>query len=146
MADTGTGIQDEIEKLRAIVTDTNDPRLSAILLAVTDERVQAVLADRIAEGHTYVGAITSFAPGKVDVVFSFARARGRFGLVPVSVMATVAPAEQRVLQLVEHYLPTDASGLGARQPSIDLNMFMIDRTRLPEEVVGYLNGPTSYWV
>jgi hypothetical protein len=149
MPEQALSLRDEIEKLRAVATEADDPRLSAILLAVTDERVQDVLTKRLGEGHQYVGTLTTFQAGKVDVIFAFARASGRFGLVPVSVLATVSPAEQRVLRVVEHYLGSDEMGvrsLGARQPNIDLNMFMIDRPRLPEQLSGYLNGPTSYWV
>jgi hypothetical protein len=149
MPEQAINLHDEIERLRAVATDGDDARLSAILLAVTDERVQDALTKRLAEGHQYVGTVTDFQAGKVDVIFAFTRAAGRFGLVPVSVLATVSPTDQRVLQIVEHHRAGDemaVRSLGGRQPSIDLNMFMIDRPRLPEELSGYLNGPTSYWV
>jgi hypothetical protein len=148
VSEQAINLSDEIEKLRAVVAEGDDTRLSAILLAVTDERVQRVLTKRLAEGHQYVGTVTAFQAGKVDVIFAFTRASGRFGLVPVSVLATVSPTDQRVLRLVEHCRADDeiaARGLGARQPNIDLGIFMVDRPRLPGELPEVLNGPTSAW-
>jgi tRNA nucleotidyltransferase/poly(A) polymerase len=142
-------LRSEIEKLRAVAADGDDARLSAILVAVTDERVQETLTKRLAEGHRYVGAVTVFEAGKVDVIFSFTRAPGRFGLAPVSILATVSPTDQRVLRLVENHRGGDemaVRSLGARQPNLDLGIFMTDRQRLPDELAGYANGPTSYWV
>src|SRR5262245_32488204 len=139
MPEQTINLRDEIEKLRAVATDGDDARLSAILLAVTDERVQDVLTERLAEGHQYVGTVTTFQAGKVDVIFAFTRASGRFGLVPVSVLVTISQTDQRILRRVEHHRAGDEIGvqsLGARQPNIDLNMFMVDRPRLPEELSG----------
>lgn len=142
-------LSDEIDKLRTVTANTNDPRFSAILLAVTDKRVQDALTHRIAEGHEYTGTLTTFQAGSVDVVFTFVRGRGRFGLVPVSILATVEPAQQRVLRVVEHYLNGDKWGypqLGRRQPEIDLNMFMVERQRDEGLAPSIANGPNSWWV
>lgn len=149
MSEPVVSLIDEIDKLRTVTANTNDPRLSAILLAVTDERVQDALTHRIAEGHHYAGTLTTFQAGSVDVVFTFVRGRGRFGLVPVSVLATVEPTEQRVLRVVEHHLTDDRWGhpqLGARQPEIDLNMFMVERPRDEGLIPPIANGPNSWWV
>jgi len=149
MSAQDVALSDEIDKLRAVTASTNDPRLTAILLAVTDERVQDSLTHRIAEGHEYTGTLITFQNGSVDVVFTFVRGRGRFGLVPVSILATVEPAEQRVLRVVEHYLNDDNWGrpqLGRRQPEIDLNMFMVERPRDEGLAASIANGPNSYWV
>lgn len=149
MSEPMVSLNDEIDKLRTVTTNTNDPRLSAILLAVTDERVQNALTHRIAEGHEYIGTLLTFQAGSVDVVFTFVRGRGRFGLVPVSILVTVEPAQQRVLRVVEHYLNDDKWGyqqLGRQQPAIDLNMFMAERLRVEGRPPPVAFGGNSIWV
>lgn len=150
MSEPLVSLDDEIEKLRTIAADTDDPRSSALLLAVTDDRVRNVLTERIAEGHEYVGALTAFQAGTVDVVFVFVRRPGQFGLVPLSILATVEPATQRVQRVVEHHYVNDTRGrprLGARQPQIDLSRFIFEQEDLrplrPEP--RYDNGPQTYW-
>ena len=75
MSEPTVSLSDEIDKLQMVTENTNDPRLSAILLAVKDERVRNTLTHRIAEGHEYIGTLTTFQAGSVDVVFTFVRAR-----------------------------------------------------------------------
>jgi hypothetical protein len=149
MSEPLVSLDDEIEKLRTIAADTDDPRSSALLLAVTDNRVREALTERIAGGHEYAGALATFQAGTVDVVFVFARRPGQFGLVPLSILATVEPAQQRVQRVVEHYYLTDTRGRpqpGALQPQLDLSRFLVDQEGLllvrPEPVGA--NGPT-YW-
>jgi hypothetical protein len=112
--------------LSEIAAKAGDPRLSALLLAASDDQVKQILEGRLKEGNLYVGALLSRQGERLQVVFSFRRADGQFGLLPLSVLAIVDLQERRVVKVVDYYLGERMSQLapGELQPEMDLTRYM----------------------
>ncbi|MGX7678384.1 hypothetical protein ACSMXN_05770 [Jatrophihabitans sp. DSM 45814] len=103
--DGNSQFSQEVSRLRAIVEQNGDARLSALLVAVSDETVSELLVRRAGEGHEYGGALISNRGDLVDVVFTFSRKAGVFGILPLSILVRVNRSEQSVTELVDGYLP-----------------------------------------
>lgn len=140
--------------LREIAAKSGDPRLSALLIAASDEQVQKILEERIKEGNLYKGAILSRQRERIQVIFSFSRAEGQFGLLPLSVLAIVDLQERCVVKVGDHFLEGDAEGfsqlaLGELQPEMDLIRLMQDRPPGDKQLrlkstQQFANGPNKY--
>ena len=127
MADIKATLHAELEILREVAATSGDVRLSALLIAASDDSVQQLLTSKLERGHAYVGALLSRHGAHIQVVFTFARAEGSFGLVPLSLLVTVDLAARRVAHVVDHHLPAPDAGLGALQPELDLSTALHDR-------------------
>jgi hypothetical protein len=130
MEDTQAQMQDararlayETDRLRDLAAQSGDPRLSALLIAVTDERARELLLSRVDDGHQYGGALLSPRGRLMNVVFSFSRPEGMFGILPLSVLVSVDLDERRVVQVVDNYLPRPKDPLQSlRELRPDLNI------------------------
>jgi hypothetical protein len=129
MAEMRRQLLDDVERLRTLAATAGDPRLSALLIAVSDSSTQDLLAGRVDEGRQYVGARISISGSRAHVVFVFERPAGEFGILPLSILVTVDLNERRLIQVVDNYLPR--SDLGALQPGLDLRSFLAERA--PDE-------------
>jgi hypothetical protein len=112
----------EVERLRTIA-GRGDPRVSALLTAVTDDRVTRPLLDLASEGHFYSGALVTSHGGTTNVIFSFRRPEGSFGILPLSLLARVSVDDGRVLDVVENFLAPErepSPPIGQLQPDIDI--------------------------
>jgi len=156
MADIWATLRAELELLREVAATSGDARLSAVLVAAGDDSVQKLIVTKLEQGHVYTGTQVSRHGGHVQVVFTFARAEGMFGLVPLSLLVTVDLPSRRVAYVADHHLPAadvPATGPGALQPELDLSASMqerpgAERLRLARLrlVQGFANGPDTYWV
>jgi hypothetical protein len=121
--------EDEVARLREVAAEAGDAGLSAILLAVSDERVGAVLMRRISDGCPYGGAEVSDLVGHMQVVFTFGQPKERFGLVPRSILVAVDLSEARVLSVVDHHVPSRRETLrfdSMPPANLDLKAFMTE--------------------
>ena len=156
MSDIWATLRAELELLREVAATSGDVRLSALLVAAGDDSVQKLIVTKLEQGHVYVGAQVSRRGAHVQVVFTFARAEGSFGLVPLSLLVTVDLAARRIAHIVDHHLPAadvSATCAGALQPELDLSVSMqerpgAERLRLARlfPSPGIANGPDTYWV
>lgn len=157
MSDIKPTLDRDLPILREIAAETGDPRLSALLLAASDQQVQRILEERLKEGNPYIGALLSRQGERFQVVFTFSRAEGQFGLLPLSVLTIVDLQERRVVKVVNYFLDGSAEvssqpALGALQPEMDLTRLMQDRPsggrpmRLRTQgLQGVANGPNTWW-
>jgi hypothetical protein len=131
-SDFSAEIEAEIRRLREVSAIAGDPRLSALLIAVEDDRVRALLMRRLDDGHQYVGAEVTVGDDGVEIVFEFTRVEGTFGILPLSLLARVNLEERRVANVVDTYIrPVVTRGRepGALQPDLDLTPFMVEGPR-----------------
>src|SRR5215213_6993718 len=116
-------LENEVHRLRGAVAATDDPRLTALLVAASDSGVAEILAERLAEAYPYSGALVTTRDDRIHIVFVFSREQGQFGLIPLSVLVVVDIAERRVTRVVGNYLAGGnqaTSRPGALQPGLDL--------------------------
>jgi hypothetical protein len=154
MSDFKPTLDRELPILREIAAKAGDARLSALLIAISDEQVQHILEQRLKEGHLYSGALLIRQGTRINAVFSFSRIGGQFGLLPLSVLAVVDLLTRRVLDVSEYYLAGNADitslpSLGNLQPEMDLTILMKDQ--LPESMTNLApqqqgNSPLCTWV
>jgi hypothetical protein len=123
MQDARARLTYETDRLRELAAQSGDPRLSALLIAVTDERARELLLSRVHDGHQYGGALLTPRGSLVSVVFSFSRPEGTFGILPLSVLVSVDLDERRVVQVVDNYFPRPKDPLQSlRELRPDLNI------------------------
>src|SRR4051812_5844720 len=97
-----TGLPEETDRLREAAARSNDPRLNALSIAAADDRIVAILTDRLSKGYPYSGTLVMPRGDRVHVLFSFMRQSGQFGLIPLQTLAVVDPNEGRVTRVIEN--------------------------------------------
>jgi hypothetical protein len=125
--DAAVVLQREIARLHDAAATADDPRLIALSIAASDDRVTETLERRLADECPYSGTLITVRDDRVHIVFSFARKAGQFGLVPRPLLAIVDTDEHRVTRVVDNYIagPDRISRRpGVLRPDLDLGIWL----------------------